>query len=211
MAERKNKGSLGPYTTKISITLTNLFVDLLKYGRLDTFPHTDGLETALDKMDYAVKYIDEIPKYRPEIEKFEKVLEYVDKFIDEIKKYTREGFGKNWHEKNRIIYDLDDVCTMEHDVDRVKELLEAYKPNASPEEMPKKTKAAEKALVIIAVVIGLGFGLLRLFSAAQVGSATGFFIAPTSEFAGINFEMLYVITSSMIIGIYVLGKLMKKW
>jgi len=53
--------------------------------------------------------------------------------------------------------------------------------------------------------------IMNIPSSMGVMTNTGFASAPTGEFGGVNFEMFYILTSSMILSIYILGRVMKKW
>lgn len=223
MAEDKYVGSWMSYASKIGSKLRLLFVDLLMENRLESFPYRGQLENILDEMDHAIRYESSIKHYRPEIERLQEALDNVYDIIGKFEEYTKTGFGSHFKDNSRVTRDFYEILEknesgeiiMKDQVESLKELMETYKPGASPEEMSKKMKAraenAEAKAIVLVLVLSMGFVLLKALSVASVPSTTGFYAFPTGEIAGINFEMLYVITSSMILGIYVLGKAMKKW
>jgi len=223
MAEDKYAGSWMSYASKIGSKLRLLFIDLLTENRLENFPYRGQLEKILDEMDHAIKYESSLKHYRPEIERFQKALDSVYDLIGKIEEDKKTGFGSHFKDNSRVTKDIYEILEkneggeiiMKGQVKSLKELMETYKPFASEAEMPEKKRAKAKNVeakaIVFILVLSMGFVLLKALSVASVPSTTGFSILPTGEIAGINFEMLYVITSSMILGIYTLGKIMKKW
>jgi len=84
-------------------------------------------------------------------------------------------------------------------------------PDIRPKkQIEKKKLEAEVIAFTLIVVLSLGFASLKVLSVMQM-TTTGFSALPTGEIAGINLEMFYLVIASMILSIYILGKLMKKW
>lgn len=223
MAEDKHTGSWMSYSSDIRIKLNLLFLDLRMEDRLKNFPYRGQLEDILDEMNRAIRYEGALKHYRPEIERFQKALDSVYDLIGKIEEYTKTGFGSHFKDNSSVTRDIYEILAknesgeiiMKDQVESLKELMETYKLDASEAEMPEKLKAraenVEAKAIVSILVLSMGFVLLKALSVASVPSTTGFSVLPTGEIAGINFEMLYIITSSMILGIYALGKILKKW
>lgn len=222
MVEQKISKSWETYLESVDRHNRLLFIDLLMEGRLEDFPYVSQLEEILDGMDHIRRYRSAITHYRPEIDKAQETLYKAADFINKMVEYVKKTPFKD---NSRVTKDLaniiktrkvgdEEVLVMQEYVNAAIEALEEYKPSASPIDMPKEKKGkklkVEAKVSILILVLSLGFASLRILSVMQI-TTTGFSALPTGEIAGINFEMFYLVTSSMILSIYILGKLMKKW
>ena len=143
----------------------------------------------------------------------------VYKLALEIDKYRLRRFRRHW--KDGITKELEETEDLVYDIQESKNILDRlYKMHdVEPELLTKlektKPQLAVVKFVMLILILSLGFVSLRIVGGMQtagfIGLPTGFSPLPTAEIAGVNFEMFYVITATMIVSIYILGKLMKKW
>jgi len=78
------------------------------------------------------------------------------------------------------------------------------------EKRSKKLKEEANKLSTVALILIVMSGSFILLGNLQTG-ATGFSLLPAAEIAGVNFVTIYIVTSSLIVGIYLIGKFLKKW
>ena len=136
------------------------------------------------------------------------------KKIDE---YRTSEFREKW--KDEVSDELEDTKYMVDKIIKSAKIVgKLYKMrDVEPELIEKSEKANQKALqkpaakaIMIILLLGLGFGSLRVLGTMPV-STTGHSVGLTGYLAIVDFNMIYIITSSMIVLIYILEKAMKKW
>lgn len=219
---------LNSYLSEIWTDLLGLELGLRINKSLTNFPQYKELREVAVRCG---EYIDEFDEYCKKdirsliaakgwLKSTHRFLEnQVYKLALEIDKYRSRRFRRQW--KDGITKELEETEDLAYDIQESKNILNRlYKMNdVEPELLTKLEKMKPQLTVVkpvmLILILGLGFVSLRIVGGIQtagfIGLPTGFTPLPTAEIAGVNFEMFYVITASMIVSIYILGKLMKKW
>ncbi len=218
---------LNNYLSEIWTDLIGLDLELIVNRSLKNFPKYKELE---EVAGLCGKYLREFDEYCKDIRSLVAAkgwLKSTRRFLEdnvyklalEIDKYRSSRLRKHW--KDKITGELEETKDLTDDIRKSGEILNRLYEmhDVEPELLTKLEKMKPQATVVKSVmlilILGLGFVSLRIIGGMQtagfIGLPTGFSPLPTAEIAGVNFEMLYVITASMIASIYILGKLMKKW
>lgn len=141
-------------------------------------------------------------------------MKYVEDLVLDLKEYRE--MRTHWDDVlNYKIKELEEVLPY---VER--EISLTYEIEKKPTLHTKRKNVKEKEAVVttIAAIFMAAMFIFTMKSAvimntiSSIGiTATGFAVAPTGGFSGVNFELFYLLTSSMIVSIYILGRVMKKW
>lgn len=223
----KEVARLSNYLFEIWTDLVGLEIELIASKSLKNFPNYKKLQ---EVTQLCGKYVQELAEYEKDIRSLVGAkgwLEGTRKFLGgkvyelalEVDKYRSSRLREHW--KDEITDELEETKDLVGDIQKSKEILNGlYKMHdVEPELVEKLEKMtpqlrAVKSIMLI-LILSFGFVSLKIVGGMQtaglIGLPTGFSALPTAEIAGVNFEMLYVITASMIASIYILGKLMKKW
>lgn len=218
---------LSNYLFEIWTDLVGLEIELIANKSLRNFPKYRELE---EVAGLCGKYVRELGEYCKDVRSLvaaKSWLKDTRKFLEskvyelalEIDKYRSSRLRRHW--KDEITDELEETKDLAGDIQKSKEILgKLYKMHDVEPELVKKLEKTKPQLnvvksVMLILILSFGFVTLKIVGGMQtaglIGLPTGFSALPTAEIAGVNFGMLYVITASMIISIYILGKLMKKW
>ena len=226
--ERKIK-YLATYLFDIFNDLTRLELGLESNESLKDFPNYRKL---LEVTGTLGKYVKELNEYLKDARSLVKSKDWIGrayKFLKEsvysvasdIEKYKSSKFRERWEDD--LTPDLDRNKYTIKDVESSKKILSELgeMEDVEPElvEKSKKLKSKlepEAKVVAIILILGLSFGTLSVLNSApsdlQLGTGSSIFPSvPTGNFPNVGLELIYVIISSIIISIYVFGKLTKKW
>jgi len=213
------------YLFEIWTDLSRLEKELGINNSLKNFPKYQKLMEVNENLG---RYVDQLlNKYSKDVRGLVKAKDWLEHVYDllkgdvyivagEVEHYSNSLFRK--HVQDNVTAQLKECEDLNEDIKASLGILrKLYKMHDVEPELIEKSKKLKPALnvetkaFVLLLVLTLSFASLRILSATNITTTTGFISLPTGEIAGINFEMLYIITSSMILGIYILGKLMKKW
>ncbi len=204
--------------------LADLEVELRENKSLDDF---SDYKEMVDVRKGLSAYILELKRYSEDIRKLVKSkdwLESVYTFLkkeaypvaEEIDDYRRSEFRKHW--KDEVTDELEETKYLANEIVKSAKIVgKLYKMRDVEPELIEKSKKKEeasgkpvKAAALIILVLGLSIGSLSMLSVMPV-STTGYSFGLTGDIATVNFEFVYVVSSSIVIGFYILGRVMKKW
>jgi len=200
-------GYLGEYLFEMFMDLSKLEAELERSGSLEKFPRYDKLKEINREMPgYMIEGVKD--KYDAEsLTNF--LLDIYYNVVPNIENYKESPLRKHNHIKDDLGYALEECDDMKDDIraslEKIHKVYEAL-----PERKGKMMEGHDPEVTVLASILMAGLLIFSL-KAGSIVSTVGYASAPTSAFSSGNFELFYFITSSMILGIYILGKAMKKW